>query len=265
MQRRQRQDRDLAAMFVCLLSEAQIPPLCLCLCQCPLAVVESLGSSSRSVVSVGFTFTLLRTPDAALCLAPVWAESCKTNLYGLPPLLSLPPYSDSSPVVDLRLPLSLCLNHIQMARLESERKNERGREKEWQTDRQTNEQQRASVPGTEGRFEADSAYIQTVSPPWLAKSDWVFATHLHLQNCGTLSPWAKETATPPLPSPSPSFLFGQGGQRVCNFNTHSALHRKKRNSCSDMQAHFLLAAPIYLFSKVRPSKTSKFMDIVWKS
>lgn len=130
MQTRQREDRDLAAIFVCLLSGAPIPPLCLCLCQCLLAVAESLGSSSCSAAPVGFTFSLLGPPDAALRLVLARAESRKTNLCGLPPLLSLPPCTDSSPLADLRLPLSLCLNHIQMARLESERKSERGREKE---------------------------------------------------------------------------------------------------------------------------------------
>ncbi len=136
MQIRQRQDRDLAAIFVCFLSGALIPTLCLCLCQCLLAVGKSLGSSSCSAARVGFTFQPLRPPDAALRLVPARAESCKTNLCGLPPFLSLPPSPDSFSPSGLASPLSLCLNHIQMGRLETERKSERGREKERKKDRE---------------------------------------------------------------------------------------------------------------------------------
>lgn len=80
------------------------PPLCLCPCQCLLAVGKSLGSSSCAAAPVGFTFPLLRPPDAALRLVLAWAESCKTNSCGLPPFLSLPPCPGSSPLADLRLP-----------------------------------------------------------------------------------------------------------------------------------------------------------------
>lgn len=55
--------------FVCLPS-GELIPLSACVCQCLLAVTDSLGSSSCSAAPVGFTFPLLRPPDAALRLVP---------------------------------------------------------------------------------------------------------------------------------------------------------------------------------------------------
>lgn len=95
MQRRQRQSRDLGAIFVCFLSEALILPLCLCLCQCLLAVGKSLGSSSCSAAPAGFTFPLLDSPDAALRLVLallnklVWTSSLSLPP-SLPVLIPLP-------------------------------------------------------------------------------------------------------------------------------------------------------------------------------
>lgn len=149
---------SFSSHFLCVCPVEHWSPFSVCFCQCPLAVSDSPGSSSCSAAPVGFTFPLLRPPDAALSLVPARAESAKTNLCGLPPFLSLPPCSDSSPLADLRL----SPNHMQMARLESERKSERGereREEERQTERQMSNRG-ASVSGAGGRLEADTAPIQ---------------------------------------------------------------------------------------------------------
>lgn len=92
-----------------------------------------------------------------------------------------------------------------MGRLETERKSERGREKERENDRQRGKWATEgfcllSRRQARGR-QCDSAPIQTAYPPtpaWPAESDWVLAPHLHLQNGGTLSPWAQQAAPPPV-------------------------------------------------------------------
>ncbi|TNN85414.1 hypothetical protein EYF80_004436 [Liparis tanakae] len=107
-----------------------------------LAVGKSLGSSSCSAAPVGFVSPTAADPQKQLVPGP-------------------------ARVIGLASPLSLCLNHMQMGRLETESKSERGSEKERRNDG-TTEQQRASVSWAEGRqtVHPSRPHIPSPAPDW---------------------------------------------------------------------------------------------------
>lgn len=130
-----------------------------------------------------------------------------------------------------------------------ERKRER--EKERQTGRQMSNRGLLSLEQKADLGQTSKLHISpltgrvrlSVSSPSPFAGPWHPFT---LGSTGSTPP----SAPPPPFSPSP--LFGQGGQRVESFNTHSALGRRKRNSCCDIPAQLHLTAPDMSFLFVFP-------------
>lgn len=179
--------------------------------------------------------------------------------------LPLPPCPDSSPLADLRLPQRLSLNHMQMARLESERKSERGereREEERQTERQMSNRGLLSL-------EQEAGLKQTVHPSKLHISPLTGRVRLSVSSPSPFAgPWHPFTlgstgSTPPsaLPLPFPSVRARVGrGSKASPLSLHST--GRKETAALICRPSSTLQPRVCLFSKVRPSKAAKFMSIV---